>query len=122
MKFETIFSSVLILAGAIFLFVSILITSRLKEDVPKEVKKKWLISSVLMIFFLLGYLFFIALLLFKISIPYEIITGIIFLGGGFFVYIIIKLTKNTLQTIANQEADLWLSKEKLRIKTGEQKK
>lgn len=122
MKFETIFSSVLILAGAVFLFVSILITSRLKEDVPKEVKKKWLISSVLMIFFLFGYLFFIALLLLKISIPYEIITSIIFLGGGFFVYIIIKLTKNTLQTIADQEADLWLSKEKLRIKTGEQKK
>ncbi len=120
MKFETIFSSVVILAGAVFLFVSIIITSRLKEDVPKEVKKKWLISSVLMIFFLLGYLFFIAMLLFKISIPYEIITSITFLGGGFFVYIIIKLTKNTIQTIADQEADLWLSKEKLRIKTGEQ--
>lgn len=119
MKFGTIFSCVLILAGAVFLFISILITSGIKEDVPKEVKKKWLISIVLMIFFLLGYLFFMTMQLLKVSIPYEIITGIIFLGGGFFVYIIIKLTKSTIQTIADQEADLWLSKEKLRIKTGE---
>ena len=79
-------------------------------------KGKWIISIGFMIFFLLGYIFVITVFIIKISIPIEIITGAIFLGGGLFVYLIINLTSTTLKTIENIEVDLWLSKEKLKRK------
>ncbi len=119
MGLNLILSVLFIFIGALFLGASIIVTSKIKENVPVEVKRKWMISLGLMIFFLIGYIFAMLILAFKVSVPLEIITGVIFLGGGFFVYIIISLASTTIQTIEEKEVDLWLSKEKLRKKLEE---
>lgn len=119
MEFNLIVSVLLILAGAIFLAASIVVTNKIKENVPEELKKKWMVSFGLMIFFLLGYIFAMFIMFFKVSVPIEIITGVIFMGGGVFVYIIISLARTTIQTIEEKEVDLWLSKEKMRKKLEE---
>jgi hypothetical protein len=119
MKLDVIISVVMILSGAFFILRSILITGKLKEDVPKEVVKKWKLITLLMILFFVGYLTFILILLLKIPIPLEIFSGLIFFGGGFFVFLIINLIKNTLHTIIDLETDLWLSKERLVKRTDE---
>ena len=119
METNTIISIIFILVGAAFLFASIITTLKIKENVPDEVKKRWLISSALMIFFFVGYIFAVIILAFKIQIPLEIITGIIFFGGGLFVNIIINMSKVTIRTIEEKEVDLWLSKENLRKKIEE---
>lgn len=119
MDMNTLISALLILAGAVFLVLSIVVTNRIKENVPDEVKGKWMVSFGLMIFFLIGYIFAMLIIYFKVSVPLEIITGVIFMGGGVFVYIIISLSKITIQTIEEKEIDLWLSKEKLRKKMEE---
>ena len=119
MEVNVIVAVLLIFAGAVFLAASIVVTNKIKENVPDEVKQKWMISFGLMIFFLAGYIFAMLIMFFKVSVPLEIITGIIFMGGGVFVYIIISLARTTIQTIEEKEVDLWLSKEKLRKKLEE---
>ncbi len=119
MDTNILISVLLIFAGAVFLVLSIIVTNKIKENVPEEVKKKWMISFGLMIFFLIGYIFAILIMFLEVSIPLEIITGVIFMGGGVFVYIIISLASTTIQTIEEKEIDLWLSKEKLRKKFEE---
>ncbi len=105
---------VLIVFGSIFIFLSILKTLQISNSVPSEMKGKWTVSIGLMVFFLLGYIFAVLKFLFNIDIPIEILTGSIFFGGGIFVYLIINLTNSTIKTIEDKEADLWLSKEKLK--------
>ena len=119
METNVLISILLIFAGAVFLALSIVVTNKIKENVPDEVKKKWMISFGLMVFFLIGYIFAILIMFLEVSIPLEIITGVIFMGGGVFVYIIISLARTTIQTIEEKEIDLWLSKEKLRKKLEE---
>ena len=99
MEVNVIVAVLLIFAGAVFLAASIVVTNKIKENVPDEVKQKWMISFGLMIFFLAGYIFAMLIMFFKVSVPLEIITGIIFMGGGVFVYIIISLARTTIQTI-----------------------
>ena len=119
MESNVLISILLILVGAIFIGLSIVLTNKIKENVPEEVKKKWMISFGLMIFFFIGYVFAMLIMFLNVSVPLEIITGVIFMGGGVFVYIIISLAKTTIQTIEEKEVDLWLSKEKLRKKLEE---
>jgi uncharacterized membrane protein YesL len=119
MEFKILLSSALIVAGAVFIIAAILSKLKIKESVPEEVKQKWTVSTIFMVFFLIGYLAAVAILVLKVAIPIEIITGAIFFGGGLFVFLIINLFKTTLNTIEEQEADLWLSKEKLRRKMEE---
>lgn len=120
MDINTLLPAILIIVGAGFMLASILVTLKIREKVPEEVKGKWNISMGLMFFFLLGYIVTLVILLTEMNIPIAILTGAIFLGGGMFVNIIITLFKLTLNTIEEKEADLWLSKEKLRRKMEEE--
>ena len=119
MSFNILVSSLFIFFGALFLVFALRTTFKIKENVPEEVKKRWMISSGLMIFFLAGYLLSIIVLILEVKISLEIITGIIFFGGGLFVYIIIALARITIMTIEEKEVDLWLSREKLRKRAEE---
>ena len=119
MKLGNLIPVLFIFVGAFFLLLALINSMKIRENVPKEVKKKWLLSSGLMIFFLVGYIISAIFLMISIKFPLELISGIIFFGGGLFVFIIISLAKTTISSIEEKEIDLWLSREKLRKRSEE---
>ncbi len=72
----------------------------------RKFRKQWVTLTIFMGFFLLGYLSFILVQLANIPLPTELITGVIFLGGAFFVFLVIRLTRQTISDILNKEEQL----------------
>ena len=60
----------------------------------------------LMGFFVLGYLLFAVMRVNGITPPLKQITGIIFLGGAFFVYLVTKLSLTTVHRISEKGRDI----------------
>lgn len=81
--------------------------------VPPGLKRRWLIMVFLMLFFLAGYLSFFVVLTSSITLPTEVITGPVFLAGAIFVFIVISLTRDTVDRIKSTEEDLRLLNESL---------
>ncbi len=105
MEFKII-ASILVLIGAGFMVFSIRLGRILKRVVPNELKKRWQVLILLKVFFLAGYLFFVILLFSRYNFPLELVTGIIFLGGAFFVFIVINLSKDTIRSIKEKEKEI----------------
>ncbi len=101
-----IICTVLIASGAIFLLISIIFSNRITKLVPSELKRKWQYLRGLMTFFFCGYIMFNAVLLTAVDIPLDVIAGGIFLGGAMFVFLVIKLSGQTLLKVKNGEQDL----------------
>jgi two-component system NtrC family sensor kinase len=99
-------AGILVLIGAGFMVFSIRLGSILKRAVPNKLKKRWQILILLKVFFLAGYLFFVSLLFSSYHFPLELVTGIIFLGGAFFVFIVINLSKDTIRSIKEKENEI----------------
>jgi PAS domain S-box-containing protein len=78
------------------MIVSILTSLKIYKIVNQETKRKWFIITSLMILFLLGYSAFLFLQFQSMSKYFEIITGIVFLGGALFVKTVMDLIQNTL--------------------------
>jgi PAS domain S-box-containing protein len=91
-----ILSILMILIGAIFLFLSFSPARNIWGNVSGDLRRKWLIVLYLMGFFILGYLFFDIILIINLPFPVELVTGGVFLGGAFFVYIIIHISQSTI--------------------------
>lgn len=89
--------------GALFMFLSILLAVAMLPRLALDYKKKWAVLTVFKGFFLLGYLTFIVILVMDLSLPVEFITGVVFLGGAFFVFMVIRLTKYTITNLADKE-------------------
>jgi signal transduction histidine kinase len=56
-----------------------------------------------MVFFIFGYLSFIAITLSKTEFPHEMITSGVFLGGAVFVFIIVNMSKTTILRLRENE-------------------
>ena len=109
-----IISSVLILVGAVLMSFSIASAHKTRKNVPEELQANWFIMSSLMVFFLSGYLFVVIVLLRGLALPLELMTGSIFLGGAFFVLLVINLSKTTISRIKEREKNIRDANEQVR--------
>jgi PAS domain S-box-containing protein len=103
MSLLAIFSITMIGIGAVFMTLSMISALGMVKRLSSLFKKRWLLLIFLKGFFLLAYLLFITVLLMDIKLPLEILTGPVFMGGGFFVFLIIRLTKITVNSLSDQE-------------------
>ena len=106
-----ILSILLILIGAIFLFLSFPPARNIWGNVSGGLRRKWLIILYLIGFFILGYLFFDIILISNLPFPVELVTGGVFLGGAFFVYIIINISQSTIAARQKAEEAIALAKD-----------
>ncbi len=106
MQIEEIAASLMILCGALFMSAAIFRSEKTRRNVPHEVQRRWRVMLVLMVFFLLGYLAFVAILAIRLPLHTELVTGMVFLGGAIFVYIVVNLTRDTITRIKSTEEKL----------------
>ena len=97
----TIISSIV---GIFFFIYSFLVVNKIKTIFPSgKVRKKWTIIQILISIFLIGY---IANIFFNIIENVEVIlimTAIVYIFGGLFVFIIINLSYKTYRLIVSKE-------------------
>lgn len=106
MNMIDVISIIQILAGALIMLLSIVLGLKIKKTVPQDLSRKWLVVVSLMGFFLFGYLLSALVLLIDITVPFELLTGSIFLAGAGFVFIIMKLSKTTIHSINAKDKQL----------------
>ncbi|OGW45912.1 MAG: hypothetical protein A2078_16310 [Nitrospirae bacterium GWC2_57_9] len=109
----------LVLFGALFLAAAIIQGRKIKDSVPSELQTRWLVMVSLMFFFLAGYLFLIIILVTRLPFSIELVAGIVFLGGAFFVYLVISVSRGTISRITSAENDLKLLNEYLERRVAE---
>ena len=91
-----------VIIGAAIMLFSITRGLRIRAKVPDWLRNKWLAVITLMAFFLLGYLFFIAILAVGLKFPLELVTGTIFMFGAFFVYGVINISRISIEDIRHK--------------------
>jgi signal transduction histidine kinase len=92
---------------------------KVRVYVPTELQWRWRTMIVLMIFFLIGYVLFAAILLGNLALPHELVTSPIFLGGAIFVFIVASLTRSTIGRMKGAEEKLQHLNETLELKVEE---
>lgn len=95
-----------VLAGSLFIAVSLFLHLKVVRHIPRELIPKWRLMSALMVFFLAGYFVFLIIQIQQVDFPLEILTASVFLGGGLFVLVIMSITLQALRQIALHEQQL----------------
>ena len=106
-------TSVLVLVGAALMFTAILRGRKIQGIVPSKLQRRWHMIIALMLFFLAGYISLIIILVKRLPLPTELITGPVFMSGALFVFIVINLTRGTIIKIRSTEEELRLMNESL---------
>jgi PAS domain S-box-containing protein len=115
-------SLLLVLIGSVFLFKGFLPAKSIWRNVSGEHRNKWLVILILMTFFFFGYLLFDVVLFFNLPLPLELVTGVVFLGGAVFVFIIINLSQRTISAQQKTEENIKLINESLELRVVERTK
>ena len=105
MAFDLIFYLNLIasLGGIFFFLYSLILIRKIKNLFPKgSVSKKWLFREFLIVIFLFGYIFNIIFHIYGLTELLEYMTAMVYLFGGLFVFVIIKLVHKTYDTILKE--------------------
>ena len=105
MAYDLIFYLNLIASvGGIFFFLySLILIRKIKKLFPKgSVSKKWFFREFLIVVFLFGYIFNIIFHIYGLTELLEYMTAMVYLFGGLFVFIIIKLVHKTYDTILKE--------------------
>ena len=89
-------SNMLVLIGLCVMVSSIFISLTIHKAVSPAIRQKWVIISSMMISFSVGYTIFLFLQFRNIDEYLELITGLVFLGGAVFVFLVMRLIQNTL--------------------------
>ncbi|HIJ89572.1 MAG: HD domain-containing protein [Desulfobulbaceae bacterium] len=92
-------STILVVPGIIFLISAVRLCVKTRRQVPLSLAGKWQALTSLILFFIVGYLLFIVVQVRKLVFPVEIITGLVFLGGSFFVFLVIGLSRLTIAKV-----------------------
>lgn len=108
-----ILSILMVLVGAMFLFLSFLPSRKILEKVSGPLRRKWLIVLCLMGFFLLGYIFFDIVLISDLPFPVELLVAGVFLGGAVFVYLVINISQSTIAERQKAEEEIKVLNESL---------
>ena len=97
----TIASSIV---GIVFFICSYLIVIKIKTIFPTgKVRKKWSLIQLLLILFLIGYLVSIIFNIIENVEVVFIMTAIVYIFGGLFVFIVINLSYKTYSLIVTKE-------------------
>lgn len=113
MTTSEVFSIILVVPGAFFLLASGVLTLKIYRDVPRALLGRWRALTWLIFFFLLGYLFFLAIQIRRIAFPLELVTGAVFFGGAIFVFLVIGLSRFTIHKTRESETRLLRANEAL---------
>ena len=119
MSLLNIFPITMVAIGAIFMVLSIIQAIGLSSRLNAQYKRKWLFLITLKGFFLFAYLVFITVLLMNLQLPLQLLTGPVFMGGGIFVFLIIRLTKITVTSLSDQERAVQYLNDSLEDKVNE---
>lgn len=102
-----------VFAGSLFIFAALFLHMRAVRRIPEELLSKWRLMTVMMAFFLGGYLFFLFIYLRKSEFPLEVIVAAVFFGGGFFVFLVTGITLRAMQQVVAHERQLHIVNEAL---------
>ncbi|RPI37464.1 MAG: diguanylate cyclase [Nitrospiraceae bacterium] len=102
-----------VLSGASVMLLAIFLSLQMRKDVAKDLQGKWLAIISLMALFFICYIFYVFVLLSEGNFPFEIVAGTVFLGGAFFVYLVVRITGTTLRYKSMQDRELQLYAEKM---------
>ncbi|MBY9004284.1 MAG: hypothetical protein KGD73_09960 [Candidatus Lokiarchaeota archaeon] len=93
--------------GGIFFFIySLILIRKIKKLFPKgEVTKKWFLRELLIVIFLFGYIFNIIFNFFELTELITYMTAFVYLFGGVFVFIIIRLVQKTYVVILKESTN-----------------
>jgi len=91
-----------VLTGAAILFFSIVPTLKIKNRFSGSLSRKWSIVTSFIISFFMGYILYLYNMITPIHISRELLTGCVFLGGAFFVFIIIKLADSSTRQLKSE--------------------
>jgi PAS domain S-box-containing protein len=104
----------LVVLGVVLLSGSIAGAVRLRREVPLELRWRWLAMIVFIVFFDLGYLAFVFLIVTGTKFPIELLAGLILLGGAIFVYLFLKLSEFTISRMRAVQEEANAANEQLR--------
>jgi len=90
----------LVLTGLMGLLASLFPTHQIR-NIPNHQHKGWLLLLNLIFMFILGYLGYIWMLFNREIGTLEMIVATIFCGGGMFVFVITKMSRETIYTLQN---------------------
>ena len=99
-------SIIMVFLGACFLFAAMVTSKRVYRTVPTALRGRWLTLTALILFFLAGYAAFIVVQLTAIPFPLELLVGAVFLGGAFFVFLVINLAQYTIDRLRDTNDNL----------------
>jgi len=103
MNLQSLFSNGMILIGAGFMLTSILLSLKMLPPLPPLFRRQWNILTGLMCFFLLGYICFILVHSMGVPLPAEFISALIFLGGSFFVFLVLRLIQQVIANLISKD-------------------
>lgn len=106
MDFQKILAIILVSLGALFMCAAIFSSYKTRKEVPENLMFKWLTLSTLMVFFLLGYILFVLIQIYDIQLPLGVFVSIIFMAGGFFVFLVMNLSKLTISRLNSKATQL----------------
>lgn len=89
-------SIIMVLIGLCFMIISVGISLTINKVASQTTRRKWSLISGFMVLFLMGYAAFLFLQFQSMEKYLELITGIVFLGGALFVFLVMGLIQNTL--------------------------
>ncbi len=115
-------SILLVLPGAFFLLAAILRSKRMDGVIPPDMEFKWRALSGLMFFFFAGYISFLIIQAMDVSFALDLLVGLVFFGGGMFVFMVISLTRATILRIVAGEKSLAEVNQALRVKNVDMEK
>ncbi|PKN15817.1 MAG: hypothetical protein CVU68_13185 [Deltaproteobacteria bacterium HGW-Deltaproteobacteria-3] len=99
-------STILVIPGIIFLSVAARLCVQTWRQVPISLAGKWQALTGLILFFIAGYLFFIVIQVRQLVFPVEIVTGLVFLGGSLFVFLVIGLSRLTIAKVRDADKEI----------------
>jgi HD-GYP domain-containing protein (c-di-GMP phosphodiesterase class II) len=95
-----------VLCGTGFLLAAIIAGRRGYRYVPPDLRSKWLLLTNFMLFFLVGYVLFMLILVAGLPFPLEPVAGSVFLAGAIFVFMVINLSLRTIRRVRESEEDI----------------
>jgi PAS domain S-box-containing protein len=108
MSVVTIISIVIVLFGIGLLAAAIIGGLRMNRDLLGELRGRWQLMTVLMIFFDVGFIVFVFMLMLKMHFPFELLVGLVLLGAAAFAFMCVKLAEITVDRMheIRQEASI----------------
>ncbi|NTV14967.1 MAG: PAS domain S-box protein [Desulfobulbaceae bacterium] len=105
--------------GMVFLGIALLSAAiaggvRLNRDVPAELRGRWLMMTIFMVFFDLGYMAFVFQIASGLNFPLELLVGLILVGGAIFVFLFVKVSEYTVLRMNTMQAEAVVANAQLR--------